>query len=86
MSRSVSIAILCTILISLMSCTQGAAQNQTWAKVGVSGDDASIGNAGVQAEIRTHYYDTYPTMFDYFWIGTLLEDGAMYSSQDSALI
>lgn len=40
------------------------------------GDDASRGNMGIRAGTQTHLYDTYPVVFDYFWIGSVLVNGA----------
>lgn len=51
-------------------------KNQISFEVGATGDDASRGNMGVRASIQTHLYDTYPVVFDYFWIGSVLADGA----------
>ena len=31
---------------------------------------------GIRAGIQTHLYDTYPVVFDYFWIGSVLTNGA----------
>jgi hypothetical protein len=43
-------------------------QGQLSYQVGAWGDDASRGNLGVAAEIQTHAYDSYPGVFDYFWV------------------
>ena len=51
-------------------------QNQISFEVGATGDDASRGNMGIRAGIQTHLYDTYPVVFDYFWIGSVLANGA----------
>ena len=51
-------------------------KNQISFEVGATGDDASRGNMGVRVGIQTHLYDTYPVVFDYFWIGSVLENGA----------
>jgi hypothetical protein len=45
-------------------------------KVGAWGDDASRSNRGVQAQIKTHAYESYPGMLDYFWVGDNLKDGS----------
>ena len=45
-------------------------------QVGAWGDEASKGNKGVQAEIRTHIYTVDQSDFDYFWIGEGLDNGA----------
>ena len=31
---------------------------------------------GIRVGIQTHLYDTYPVVFDYFWIGSVLANGA----------
>jgi len=67
--------VLCSVTLMLLN-TVALAQTQNFVEVGVSGDDASRGNMGIRAAIRTHLYDTYPSMFDYFWIGNVLDDGA----------
>lgn len=51
-------------------------ESQLSLKAGARGDDASRGNMGVRAEIRTHLYRAYPGVLDYFWVGTLLQNGA----------
>lgn len=51
-------------------------QGQLSYQVGAWGDDASRGNLGVAVEIQTHAYDSYPGVFDYFWIGNNLADGS----------
>ena len=53
-----------------------APQMGTVFKVGAWGDDASRSNRGVQAQIETHAYESYPGMLDYFWVGDDLEDGS----------
>lgn len=45
-------------------------------QVGVWGDDASIGNSGVQVGILTHRYAIDSGTFDYFWVGDNLADGS----------
>lgn len=45
-------------------------------EVGAWADDASRNNLGVQVEIETHAYDTYPNTLDYFWVGDNLANGA----------
>ena len=50
--------------------------NQVSFEVGATSEDASRGNIGIRAEIQTHLYDTYPVVFDYFWIGSVLVNGA----------
>lgn len=51
-------------------------ESQLIQQVGARGDDASRENYGVRAEIRTHLYRAAPAVFDYFWVGTLLQNGA----------
>jgi hypothetical protein len=46
-------------------------------QVGASGDDASVGNTGVGAEIRTHSYNVVaPDLSNSFWVGDNLQNGA----------
>src|SRR5208337_2446873 len=46
-------------------------------QVGAFGDGGSIGNIGVQVEIRTHIYTiTAPVLSDAFWVGDNLANGA----------
>ncbi len=52
------------------------AQGQLSYQVGAWGDDASRGNLGVAVKIQTHAYDSYPGVFDYFWVGNNLADGS----------
>ena len=68
--------VLCSVTLMLLTSNVALAQTRNFVEVGVSGDDASRGNMGIRAAIRTHLYDTYPSMFDYFWIGNVLDDGA----------
>jgi hypothetical protein len=63
--------VMMTLLFGLCS-----GQNQLSFEVGATGDDASRGNMGIRAGIQTHIYDTYPVVFDYFWIGSVLANGA----------
>jgi hypothetical protein len=51
-------------------------ESQLSLQAGARGDDASTGNMGVRAEIRTHLYRAGPGEFDYFWVGTVLQNGA----------
>jgi hypothetical protein len=51
-------------------------QRQLSYQVGAWGDDASRGNLGVAVEIQTHAYDSYPGVFDYFWVGNNLADAS----------
>ena len=76
MKSSVLAVVLCVITVILLTANITLAQTQNFVEVGVSGDDVSLGNSGIRAAIRTHLYDTYPDMFDYFWIGNILDDGA----------
>jgi hypothetical protein len=45
-------------------------------QVGAYGDEASIGNVGVRAEIRTNLYYVNSPSEDSFWVGDVLSDGA----------
>jgi len=53
-----------------------ASQSQSSFQAGARGDDASRGNMGVRAGIRTHLYTASPAALDYFWVGTVLQNGA----------
>lgn len=54
-----------------------AAQTQYSIQVGAWGDEASIGNMGIGAEIRTHIYNVASSdLVNYFWVGDYLENGA----------
>jgi hypothetical protein len=44
-------------------------------RVGARGDDASIGNMGVQVKIRTHAYNATQGDFDYFYVANNLNNG-----------
>jgi len=75
--RSISYGVtLCGLLLITLFCGLAAGKSQISFEVGATGDDASRGNAGVSASIQTHLYDTYPVDFDYFWIGSVLANGA----------
>ncbi len=66
------------VLIAALLATSSSnvpIQHQASIQIGAWGDDASIGSLGVRAEIRTHAYDSYATVFDYFWVGANLDDG-----------
>jgi len=53
------------------------AQTQYDIQVGARGDDASVGNMGVGAEIRTHIYNLVsPDLGNSFWVGDYLQNGA----------
>jgi hypothetical protein len=43
---------------------------------GASGDNSSINNKGVEAEIRTHIYSVQDQDHDSFWVGSTLDNGA----------
>ena len=45
-------------------------------QVGAWGNQDSVGNVGVQAEIQTHTYDVSNSSEDAFWIGDILSNGA----------
>jgi len=68
--------ILCGLLLVTLSFGLCSGKSQISFKVGAIGDDASRGNMGIRAAIQTHLYDTYPVVFDYFWIGSVLSNGA----------
>jgi hypothetical protein len=53
-----------------------SSESQLSIQVGARGDDASAGNLGVRAQIQTHLYSADPGVLDYFWVGTILSDGA----------
>lgn len=53
-----------------------SSESQLSIQVGARGDDASRGNLGVRTEIRTHLYRAGPAVLDYFWLGTILLNGA----------
>jgi len=76
MKSSVLGFMLCCVTLILLLGNFALAQSQNFIEVGVSGDDASRSNMGIRAAIRTHLYDTYPSMFDYFWIGNVLDNNA----------
>jgi hypothetical protein len=67
---------LVLFLVIVNSAARAFAQTQTQysLQVGAWGDDASKGNKGVEAEIRTHLYSA--ADFDYFWVGDNLANGA----------
>jgi len=68
--------VLCGLLLVTLSSGLCSGKSQTSFKVGAIGDDASRGNMGIRAAIQTHLYDTYPVVFDYFWLGSVLSNGA----------
>lgn len=45
-------------------------------QVGAWGDDASVGNMGVQVEIKTNIYDVSAQQDNAFWVGDVLSDGS----------
>lgn len=45
-------------------------------QIGAWGDEASVGNTGVQVEIRTNAYNVSNLETDAFWVGDVLSDGA----------
>lgn len=73
--RRITLALFVITLLSLMT-NKVVAQNKYAPQVGVWGDNASRGNIGVQVEIRTHVYDSGLSVFDYFWVGNNLDNGA----------
>jgi hypothetical protein len=64
------------VLLALNLPTISANENELSIQVGARGDDASRGNLGVRTEIRTHLYRAIPAVLDYFWVGTILLNGA----------
>ena len=68
--------LLVFVLANSTSLTASSSQPTTSVKVGAWGDDASRNNLGVEAQIQTHAYDSYPTTLDYFWVGDFLANGA----------
>jgi len=45
-------------------------------QVGAWGDEASVGNMGVQVEIQTNTYNVSSLWTDAFWVGDILSDGS----------
>jgi len=74
--RVVVVVLFGFLLVLGQSPVPGKAQGQLSYQVGAWGDDASRGNLGVAVEIQTHVYDSYPGVFDYFWVGNNLADGS----------
>jgi hypothetical protein len=62
------------LLFNLSEMSTG--QSQLSLQAGARGDDASRSNMGVRAGIRTHLYSAAPAALDYFWVGTVLQNGA----------
>ena len=80
---SLLLKILPTIVVFILlfnspgqSLVPNEVQGQIEYQIGAVGDDASRGNLGVAAEIQTHTYDSFDGIFDYFWVGNNLGDGA----------
>jgi hypothetical protein len=67
-------ALIAVVILSVPRISASAGQFSI--QMGARGDDASRGNLGVRAEIQTHLYSADPGVLDYFWIGTILSDGA----------
>jgi hypothetical protein len=67
--------LLLLIVLTSTASSNATVQKQSSIQVGAWGDDASVGSLGLRAEIRTHSYDSYPTVFDYFWVGANLDNG-----------
>jgi len=78
MKSPIRIALMLQLLMLIVVAAPfvARAEDQLSVKVGVWGDDASIGNTGITAKIRTMTYAVDTTSFDYFWIGDNLENGA----------
>jgi hypothetical protein len=68
--------LLAFLLVNSSMLTALSSQPNPTVKVGAWGDDASRDNLGVEAQIQTHAYDSYPNTLDYFWVGDILADGA----------
>ena len=72
----------CLILLLVLTCFSvmippGKGSSVYNLQVGAFGDGGSIGNLGVQVEIRTHTYTiTAPALSDAFWVGDNLANGA----------
>lgn len=66
--------ILALLVVNLPSVA--VSENQLSLQVGARGDDASRGNLGVRAEILTDVYNATRLALDYFWVGTVLQNGA----------
>jgi len=64
------------VLLALNLPTLSANDHELSIQVGAKGDDASRGNLGVRTQIRTHLYRAAPAVLDYFWVGTILLNGA----------
>jgi hypothetical protein len=64
------------LLLNLILIASPLPQTETTFKVGAWGDDASRDNLGVQAQIETHLYDSFPGTLNYFWVGDDLADGS----------
>lgn len=68
--------ILFVITLLFLMTDEVDAQCKYAPQVGAWGDNASRGNMGAQVEIRTHIYDSGSSVFDYFWVGNNLDNGA----------
>jgi hypothetical protein len=73
--RTIAAATLIAIVV-LNLPRISTSQSQLSIQVGARGDDASAGNLGIRAQIQTHLYSADPGVLDYFWVGTILSDGA----------
>jgi hypothetical protein len=75
--RKATLILLALTIVLTATANTAKAENQYWFQVGAWGDDASAGNMGVQAQIRTHSYGVYPPdSTDAFWVGDNLDSGA----------
>lgn len=69
--------IVCLLGLLILNLPSAAtSEGQFSMQVGARGDDAARGNLGVRAEVLTHVYNVTDMTLDYFWIGTILENGA----------
>ena len=64
------------LLLNLILIASPLPQTETTFKVGAWGDDASRANLGVEAQIETHVYDSFPGTLNYFWVGDDLAGGS----------
>jgi len=68
------LAIALSVIVIPITSAQSFVYNL---QIGAFGDSASIGNVGVQVEIKTHVSDVYaPDLGDAFWVGNNLINGA----------
>ena len=74
--RLLGVYILAIAMILIVIPTASAQLFEYSLQIGAVGDSASIGNIGVQVEIKTHVSDVYaPDLGDAFWVGNNLING-----------